>query len=823
MGYRAKLVIAIFVPVLFMAAVMVNNVSKSLNAVDILRYMDKNLSFMVEVSHAITELQRERGLSVLSLKDSSVKGRLASQRTSTDEKLDIFFNSAKEVSIGDKKNNALKQLSQSFDEARRAYNMGDILKVQEYYTRAISYGIELVSMITNSKTSRGFGKRMVGLLVLEEAKENMGQFRALLGKAVADPEGINVQSLVSLSEGFNLALSGFSNPALILYPENRNTLEELIRGQVLQQIQKIYEQSFEKQPVFSKSGLEVFNLCTRFIDSIGTIILSENSLLQKKIEGEQHVVYQEVQKEILLFLAVLILAALLGYFVYWDIKSRILSFRGCAEKVTVGDLSQHFDEKGNDDISNMATSFNRMIRSLQEKAETATVLADGDMTCQVKILSEKDQFGQAFSGMIAALKSIVMKVSQIGFRLSDGASQVSDASQSLSQGATESAASLEQITSTMTEISSQAHNNAENAAQANTLSDTAFSAVETGVSRMNEMEQAMAEIHSSSGNITKIIKTIDEIAFQTNLLSLNAAVEAARAGRHGKGFAVVADEVRSLASRSAQAAKETEALIEESNRKVEEGGNIAKRTAGAFKEIMEQVEKVASLTGEIAQASKEQAEGATQISEGLNQIDSVTQQNTANAEQTAAAAAELLSLAEDLQNTLQYFTLPRQNQRSYASQAAVSQSSSPALSYEGGWGEESTEEEPVLIRWKPEYSVNVPKMDEQHKRLVGLINRLYAGLKTGKANEVLAGILEELVDYTKTHFAAEESFLQMHRYEGLEEQRRLHARLIEQVEDIRDRYAQGYSLGTETINFLKNDWLMKHILHVDTRYQKLGN
>ncbi len=326
-----------------------------------------------------------------------------------------------------------------------------------------------------------------------------------------------------------------------------------------------------------------------------------------------------------------------------------------AEEVKAGDVSRRLRLVRHDEIGTLAAALDRMADGLEEKALLAESIANGDLTVEVGQVGERDRLGQAFAKMVTNLGDLITQLQAAAQQIAAGSVQLADGSQTLSQGATESAASLEQISAFMTEMASQTNHSADNADQANGLSNEAMSAATNGSELMAEMVTAMGAINTSGQDIAKIIKVIDEIAFQTNLLTLNAAVEAARAGQHGKGFAVVAEEVRNLAARSAKAAKETADLIEDSVSKSRYGNEIVDKTASALQDIVSGTTKVSDLVAEIAAASKEQSEGISQVTEGLGQIDQVTQRSTASAEETAAASEELSSQADHLRQNLARF------------------------------------------------------------------------------------------------------------------------------------------------------------------------
>ncbi len=245
-----------------------------------------------------------------------------------------------------------------------------------------------------------------------------------------------------------------------------------------------------------------------------------------------------------------------------------------------------------------------------------------------------------------ALRAVVRELSEGAAEVTAASSQVATSSQSLSHGATEQAASLEQTSASMIEMASMTRQNAERSHSAATLMNEVDSRVQGFNQALGDMVASMASIRASSQQVAKIIKTIDEIAFQTNILALNAAVEAARAGEAGMGFAVVADEVRNLAQRSAQAARDTTTLIEQSIASAERGDANVQQVATAISGITDSVTSVKSLVGEVSAASHHQSQGIDQVSQAIAQMERLTQTTAATAEESAAASEALTAQAE---------------------------------------------------------------------------------------------------------------------------------------------------------------------------------
>lgn len=367
---------------------------------------------------------------------------------------------------------------------------------------------------------------------------------------------------------------------------------------------------------------------------------------------------KEVTGAVISTLAIQLIFILIILFVINVIADRISKpIQACSERLytlSQGDLHTDVaDIKSNTEIGVLATATRKIISNIsgiiQDLSYCLSALQNGDFTVSSK---SRDIYLGDFQPLIVSLEEVVQDMSgvlgninDVSEQVSGGAEQVANGAQVLSQGSTEQAASIEQLSATISEISSQIIKMAENAKKVKVEAEEARNGISVSNEKMHEMIVAMNDINEKSSEISRIIKTIDDIAFQTNILALNAAVEAARAGEAGKGFAVVADEVRNLAGKSAEAAKNTAELIEETVLAVQKGVELVDDTAQAMIMVIDNAESVLQLSEGVAVSSNEQATSIRQVTEAVNHISDVVQNNSATSEQSAATSEELNSQA----------------------------------------------------------------------------------------------------------------------------------------------------------------------------------
>ena len=335
-----------------------------------------------------------------------------------------------------------------------------------------------------------------------------------------------------------------------------------------------------------------------------------------------------------------------------------------AERIAEGELDLQVDVSGNDEIGMVASSLGNTVSQLKnyvnyidEIAAVLNQIAEKDLVFQLQY-DYKGDFAKIKESLLkirSTLTTTMERITVTSDQVAYGAQSISASSQALAQGATEQASSVEELAATISEISHKIQQNAKDSTGATEQAVLASKELGTSNHHMNELVSAMEEINESSGEIGKIIKTIEDIAFQTNILALNAAVEAARAGEAGKGFAVVADEVRNLASKSSEAAKSTTHLIEGSIQAVANGSRLADEAAESLTNAVNSTRSVSEMIGRVSEASVQQSEAIRQVSVGIDQISGVVQTNSATAEESAAASEELSDQAEMLKDLVNEF------------------------------------------------------------------------------------------------------------------------------------------------------------------------
>ena len=334
-----------------------------------------------------------------------------------------------------------------------------------------------------------------------------------------------------------------------------------------------------------------------------------------------------------------------------------------AKHLAQGDLNAQVQIHTGGEIGELGSSFSNTIAALNlyisDLSEKLAKMANGDLRIE-KTVEYRGNFIElelSMEKIVEALNHAMKQMNQASDQVFTGSQQLSNGAQTMAQGATEQASSIQELSASITEVSAQIRDNAAGAGNASSDVNQVCLEMENSDRHMKDMVEAMAKISESSGQIEKIVKTIEDIAFQTNILALNAAVEAARAGESGKGFAVVADEVRNLAGKSAEAARNTTALIQNSKEQVQNGSRIVDETAQSLDTAVKHAQTASETIVKISKRLQKQADVIGQVTLGIDQVSGVVQMNSATAEESAAASEELSGQASEMKKLVSQFQL----------------------------------------------------------------------------------------------------------------------------------------------------------------------
>ncbi|MDO5062915.1 MAG: methyl-accepting chemotaxis protein [Peptostreptococcaceae bacterium] len=487
----------------------------------------------------------------------------------------------------------------------------------------------------------------------------------ILGVAGVD---ILIESINDFMAEKKLGETGFfaltTNQGKVVYhPESSLIDKDIMQIDISDNLKAMLTDGEEGEVSYIEKGINYQG----YISNVGSSGWAVTSALTVKEMFHDYTILKTML--LLIFSAAIIIYILILWFSTKKISGALVDLNKAAQEIAKGNLDVQLDVKVNNEVGMVADSINQTVIRLQEYiayieeiAKVLSLMADGDMRIHLS-REYKGEFSiikEALENISNSLNSTLRLISDSSEQVNQSAIHVSSSAQALATGATEQASSLEELMASTTTIQEQSKNNAQNAENSKVLANEVSKELQAGSAQMKNMLVAMEDINRSSQEIHKIIKVIDDIAFQTNILALNASVEAARAGEAGKGFAVVADEVRNLAVKSAEAAKQTQVLIEESVKNANIGFDIAKETSNSLEQVSEKAHKSSEFVELITASTQEQAETIERVNSALGQISNVVQSNAATAEESSAASEELSAQANMLYSEVKKFKLKGQ-------------------------------------------------------------------------------------------------------------------------------------------------------------------
>ncbi len=599
-------------------------------------------------------------------------------------------------------------------------------------------------------------------ILAKDMQRNVVQVQQFLTDVSATHDPAGYEDAKQNVDEFNNSINEFEK----MFKEESDTANLQIVSKIRESFNSFYDIGQQMAKAYIASGIEAGNALMEKFDpasleinkSVQELVDNQVKELNKDLSDIENSNKQAVMLNIILgliaALLAVVVATMLTKHIVGSVNGVVASLRDIAEGE--GDLTKRLPETSSDELGVMAKYFNVFVGKIEE---------------------------------------IITNVKDSAAQLNAATEEISASSQQISDGAQQQSASFE-------ELSSSVQANASNASSANEIAQGTSGSAEKAGQGMDHTIEAMSGIEKSSKQITDAVAIITDIAEQTNLLALNAAIEAARAGEHGKGFAVVADEVRKLAERSASSAKEIVELINQSTKQVADGVELSKSAGQSLKEIVTNIGKVADQIQSISTATQEQA--AT-----MEENTSITESNASASEQLAASAEEMAAQAEALQNMVNRFKTSSGGSGVVTTFKKTQQKTTSS----GGHAIRQVKR----LEWADTYATGVEEIDVQHRKLFKMINELGDAIKAGQAVEAAPQALKFLGDYVKTHFGYEEDCMHRMKCPVAHKNKEAHENFLKLFTKYNNRFKEeGYKEEVVIeLHTIAVDWLVKHICGVD--------
>lgn len=510
--------------------------------------------------------------------------------------------------------------------------------------------------------------------VLQADRESESAAKYMLRACLETDTAVVDQMLNKAREKLNL-MDEYSNFLMTNYSGDTSDItklqEQMDKLDIVLKEYSVFCRSHDVEGAYKIYSENVIGLLTDITDSVNTIIEQADSFAAMSYEHGMS--SSAITTIIMIVIGALAIFAgiVLALYITKSITSAVTQLENAAFKMSEGDFNININYQSRDELGKLSNSMRSTIDTLKivirDISRMLDGMAKGDLTVHTE--AEHSYKGEllpiltSICTMRDDMNNTMGNIVLVADQVRAGSEQVSNGAQALAQGATEQASSVQELAATVNDVSHQVETTAEHVKTAKDENMRSHSQIQVCSQHMDNLMLSMHNIESKSQETGKVIKSIEDIAFQTNILALNAAVEAARAGTAGKGFAVVADEVRNLAGKSAEAAKNTALLIEDTIAAINEGASLSQSTSESLSAVVESSQTILNIMETISSAAEEEARSVSQISIAIDQISSVVQTNSATSEESAAASEELSAQGQTLKELVSTFTIrqPGQN------------------------------------------------------------------------------------------------------------------------------------------------------------------